>query len=40
LTTRAEPEQLLQMFAVDRFLAGVDVGLAIGPDIELFWQPR
>ncbi|MCZ6710867.1 MAG: DUF2066 domain-containing protein [Gammaproteobacteria bacterium] len=40
LTTRAEPEQLLQMFAVDGFLAQIDVGLATGPDIELVWQRR
>lgn len=38
LTTRAKPEQLLEIFAADRALALVDVDLATGPDIELFWQ--
>ena len=40
VTTRAEPDQLLKMFALDRYLSEIDVSLAIGSDIELVWQRR
>jgi len=40
VTTRAEPDQLLKMFALDRYLSEIDVSLAIGLDIELVWQRR
>jgi hypothetical protein len=40
ITTRAEPDQLLEMFEVDRYLSEIGVSPANPSDIELLWQRR
>ena len=40
VTTRAEPDQLLEMFAVDRYLSEIGISPANPSDIELLWNRR
>jgi hypothetical protein len=40
VTTRAEPDQLLKMFEVDRYLSEIGLSPANPSDIELLWQRR
>lgn len=40
VTTRAEPDQLLKMFEVDRYLSEIGGNPANPSDIELLWQRR
>ena len=40
VTTRADPEQLLRMFKVDRYLSDVGPSMDNPSDVELMWQSR